>query len=509
MLRHRVPPESEANGVRSLNAMSGDPLVLISALVLAVVFAIAGVAKLRDRRGSREAASGFGVSRRLAGAVALGLPLAEVAIALLVLPTATRWWAAVGALALLLVFCTAIARAMARGEAPECHCFGQLHSAPAGWRTLARNLALAALAGFVVVAGRDDAGLSTVAWTASLDGMGWLVLGLAVALFVTIAIGGYAVLHVLRSYGRVLSRLDAVEEHLRAAGFELEDPDDMPELGLEPGTPAPTFELASIDGGRVSLDNLREPGNPVLLLFTSPTCGPCSLLMPTIAEWQREHYGELTVVLVSDGDPDAIRAEAAEHELVNVLIDEGLSTYEAYQANGTPSAVLVGDDGAVATWLAAGSDWIESLVQQALAGLGRTPGLPVGSELPELRLARLDATEVSLADTIERETVLLFWNPGCGFCRSLHEDVLAWEASPPDGAPALVIVSAGDVVGVKAEGFASKVLLDPEWTVSSALGADGTPMAVLVSANGRVASGVVGGGPAVLELLGAEALASV
>jgi thiol-disulfide isomerase/thioredoxin len=230
--------------------------------------------------------------------------------------------------------------------------------------------------------------------------------------------------------------------------------------------------------------------------------------MPTIAEWQREHYGELTVALVSDGDPDAIRAEAAQHELVNVLIDEGLSTYEAYQANGTPSAVLIGDDGAVATWLAAGGDWIESLVQQALAGLGRTPGLPVGSELPELRLARLDGTEVSLADPIEGETVLLFWNPGCGFCRSLHEDVLAWEASPPEGAPALVVVSAGDVVGVKAEGFASEVLLDPEWTVSSALGADGTPMAVLVAANGRVASGVVGGGPAVLELLGAEALAT-
>ena len=52
--------------------------------------------------------------------------------------------------------------------------------------------------------------------------------------------------------------------------------------------------------------------------------------------------------------------------------------------------------------------------------------------------------------------MLLFWNPGCGFCRSLHEDLLAWEASPPEGAPALVVVSAGDAVGVKAEGFASR-----------------------------------------------------
>ena len=191
----------------------------------------------------------------------------------------------------------------------------------------------------------------------------------------------------------------------------------------------------------------------------------------------------------------------------NVLVDDGLTTYEAYQANGTPSAVLVGDDGTIATWLAAGSDWIESIAQQALAGVGRTPGLPIGSDLPELPVSRLDGTEVALADVVERETALVFWNPGCGFCRSLHEDLLAWEASPPEGAPALVVVSAGDAVGVKAEGFASEVLLDPEWVMSGALGADGTPMAVLVSADGRIASPVVSGAPAVLELLGAEELA--
>ena len=46
-----------------------------------------------------------------------------------------------------------IARAISRGEAPDCHCFGQLHSAPAGRGTLARNGVLAALAGVVVVHG--------------------------------------------------------------------------------------------------------------------------------------------------------------------------------------------------------------------------------------------------------------------------------------------------------------------------------------------------------------------
>ncbi len=392
------------------------------------------------------------------------------------------------------------------GRSARVPLFGQLHSSPAGWRTLARNGVLAAMAAFIVAAGRGDAGPSVVSWTSRLNSVEWLVLALAVALVATVAVGGYAVMHVLRSYGRVLVRLDAVEERLRAAGFDLEEPDDVPELGLEPGTPAPDFTLTSTDGERVGLADLAEAGNPVLLLFTSPTCGPCSVLMPTVAEWQREHADELTIALLSSGDADAVRAEAAETWLTNVLLDPDTALYEAYQANGTPSAVLIGDDGTVAAWLAAGNDWIESLVHQALAGAGRTPGLAVGTEVPALSLARLDGTEVDLRDVIERETALVVWNPSCGFCRSLHEDILAWEASPPDGAPALVVVSAGDVVGVKAEGLASEVLLDPEWTVSGALGADGTPMAVVISADGRVASGVVGGGPAVLELLGAGAL---
>jgi thiol-disulfide isomerase/thioredoxin len=490
-----------------MRVLAVSPLVLVFSLTLAAVFAAAGVAKLLDPRGSREAAKAFGVPERLAGLVARGLPLAEIAIAVLLLPTATRWYAATAALGLLLAFCAAIARVMARGEAPDCHCFGQLHSKPAGWSALGRTGLLAAVAGFIVIAGREDGGASVFGWISRLEGVEWLVLALAVALAAVVAVGGYAVVHVLRSYGKVLVRLEALESRLRAAGFDLEEPDEIPELGLEPGTPAPDFALASTTGERVSLGALRESGNPLLLLFTSPTCEPCSHLMPTVAEWQREHADELTVALLSAGEAEAVRADAAEHGLTNVLLDTDLATYEAYEANGTPSAVLIGDDGTIATWLAAGGDWIESLIGQALAGLGRTPGLPVGTELPELRVSRLDESEVELRDAIERDSLLLFWNPGCGFCRSLHEEILAWEASPPADAPALVVVSAGEAFSVKAESFGSTVLLDPEWAVSSALGADGTPMAVLVTADGRIASGVVGGGPAVLELLVAGELA--
>src|SRR5215472_6392294 len=114
-------------------------VLLIARVVLFVVFLVAGIAKLADLAGSRAALRDFGVPARLAEAFGLLLPLAELAVAVALLLPATAWWGALGALALLLLFVGGIGSNLARGRRPDCHCFGQLHSAPAGWPTLLRN----------------------------------------------------------------------------------------------------------------------------------------------------------------------------------------------------------------------------------------------------------------------------------------------------------------------------------------------------------------------------------
>ena len=130
-------------------------LVLLAArIVLAAVFVVAGLAKLADRPGSRQALIDFGLSSRLATLLGTLLPLAELAVAVALLPLGSAWYGALGALALLILFVAGIGANLARGRRPDCHCFGQLHSEPVGWPTLARNGALAALAGFVVWQGR-------------------------------------------------------------------------------------------------------------------------------------------------------------------------------------------------------------------------------------------------------------------------------------------------------------------------------------------------------------------
>jgi thiol-disulfide isomerase/thioredoxin len=222
--------------------------------------------------------------------------------------------------------------------------------------------------------------------------------------------------------------------------------------------------------------------------------------MPTVADWQHAHTDRLTVVIASSGSADETLAEAEEHGLEHVLVDEGSRLYRQFEANGTPSAVLLSPDGTIASWVASGSEWIEQLVAQSLGDEEREAGLPLGAEAPPLELPSLDGEMVSLADLRGRDAVLLFWNPNCGYCRAMHDDVLAWEASANGVHPRLVIVSSGDEASTRAEEFRSRVLLDESFAAGTAFGAGGTPMAVRLDAEGRIASAVVAGGDAVLAL---------
>src|ERR687897_2738110 len=190
-----------------------DAALLIARLVLAAVFTIAGVAKLADLKGSRQAIIDFGVLSAIAAPLGLLLPLAELTVAATLLPASTAWWGALGALALLSVFVVGISVNLARGRKPDCHCFGQLHSAPAGWKTLARNGALAAVAGFVVwQRWSGNVGPSALAWLGALSTA--QLLGLLGGVLVLALLAGQwtFLVHLLRQNGRLLVRLEAIEE---------------------------------------------------------------------------------------------------------------------------------------------------------------------------------------------------------------------------------------------------------------------------------------------------------
>jgi thiol-disulfide isomerase/thioredoxin len=399
------------------------------------------------------------------------------------------------------VFSAAIVLNLARGRAPECHCFGQLHSAPAGPRTLARNALLAGLAVFVVV---DGGGPSAVAWIGQLDDAALVAFVAGIVGCAVIVAGALAFVTLLRSYGRALGRVDRLERALHEAGIDIDDGVELdvipPQHGMAPGTVAPAFAVRDVEDQSVSLDDLLAPRLPLLLLFASPHCGPCSALLPEVAEWQREHRERITVAVAGDGTVDDLRAEAEELGLERMLVDEDGKLYSAFEARGTPGGVLIDPNGHIASRVASGRDGIEALLLDVLDA----PGVPVGARAPRVELRALDGELVKLGLPDDRDSLLLFWNPDCGFCRAMHDDLVAWERSANGHGPRLVVVSSGDAERTREDGFRSTVVLDPEFSAGEAFGAGGTPSAVLLGADGRVASNIAVGAQAVLALTGSR-----
>jgi methylamine dehydrogenase accessory protein MauD len=479
-------------------------MALAARLILFAVFAVAGVAKLLDREGSREAARGFGVPDSLAGAVGLGLPVAELTAAVLLLFPSIAQAGAILALVLLGAFIVAIAAAMIRGEAPDCHCFGALHSEPAGAKTLVRNVILAAIAAFVVA---SDPGASPWGWIADLDTtQTWLLAAVALLAIVIVAQGAF-MFALLSQNGRILRRIDALEA---AADDGLVDDGptwDSGGYGIDVGAPAPAFELPGLDGVPVTLEQLRAPGRTVLLLFTDPGCVPCNALMPDVGHWARDHQEELTIALISTGDATANRDKAAEHGIPRILIQEGREVAELYNCPATPAGLAIDADGDVLLPAAPGPDAIRALVTSLLQPVPEPlnvipPGVAVGSPAPALSLTDLDGEQIDLTDPRSGGRVLLFWNPQCGFCSRMVDDLRAWEESAPDDAPELILVSTGTEQENRAMGLRARIALNPGFTVGAAFGASGTPSAILLDDRGHVAAPLGVGADAVMALAG-------
>src|SRR5215213_511707 len=130
-----------------------DSILLLIRLTLFAVFALAAVGKFLDLKGSEKAVREFGVPDEFAKFFAIALPFAEGVFALCFLFVSTSWVGALGGLILLLSFIGGIVWQMAQGRAPDCHCFGQIHSEPVSAKTLIRNVVFSLLALFLVASG--------------------------------------------------------------------------------------------------------------------------------------------------------------------------------------------------------------------------------------------------------------------------------------------------------------------------------------------------------------------
>jgi thioredoxin-related protein len=225
-------------------------------------------------------------------------------------------------------------------------------------------------------------------------------------------------------------------------------------------------------------------------------------LLPEVVQWERDYAGTLTLAIISEGSLAENEAKIGTHGIERLLLQEAREVAELYEAHATPAAVLVGSDGTIASYVASGGDAIRSLLHAALARAESPNGaahIQIGDAAPELALRDLDGGSFTNSDLLGTETLLLFWSPACGYCQQMLPDLRAWELNPPPQAPRLFVISTGSQNENRALMLRSRIAIHDE--LGSAFGASGTPMAVRLDAEGRVASGVAAGAQAVFALM--------
>jgi peroxiredoxin len=125
------------------------------------------------------------------------------------------------------------------------------------------------------------------------------------------------------------------------------------------GERAPQIELPDLNGTPLSLTYFK--GDQVVVLFWDPECGFCREMLPDLRSWEDNPSRETPkLLIVSTGTEQANRKMGLSSP---VLLDEQLVVGSAFAAPGTPSAVLIDEQGHIASELAVGAPAVLALAQ--------------------------------------------------------------------------------------------------------------------------------------------------
>jgi peroxiredoxin/uncharacterized membrane protein YphA (DoxX/SURF4 family) len=485
-----------------------DLILLLIRATLAAIFATAGFAKLADIKGAEKAARDFGVSGPLARLGPIVISAAEVAIAVLLLFASWSWIAAIAAAALLAVFIVMMTYQFVRGNAPDCHCFGQLHSEPVGAFSIFRNTAFLVLTSILVFRGPAGQGLSI--GDVSVETLPSL-LGLAAVLLITGAI--VYLRSIAKRQGEMLKRLELLEAFTRDGSQVRRDEAGDPHLGRPIGARFPSFNIPDVSGRPVTLEDLLHPGRPILFIFAAPGCEPCAALVPEIREWKRRLADRVEIVLFTSGSAEENQTKFSD-ACNTILVEADREIAIAAGGRWTPTAVLVDASGRFASHLAAGDQAIRELVERIGSADLNDPmayftnpghhgrGLKIGQKIPDFELPDIAGRNVGKDAFSGRRLLVAFWSLQCGHCERFLPSLKEWEAGRRNGDPDLIIFSDGAAEEHQSLGFRSPVVLDKGYKVSEKLGMFGTPSAVLIDETGTIVSETAVGAENIWSLIG-------
>lgn len=487
--------------------------LLLIRLFLFAVFALAGIGKLLDLKGSEKAVKDFGTPEEFARFFAVALPFAEIVFAACLLFVETSWIGAVGAMILLLTFIGGMIWQLAQGNAPDCHCFGAIHSEPVSKKSLIRNIVFAVLAFVLILSGRNNQGASVFDSADNSQGnfMSLILSSATVGLLVAVV---FYLKKISEQQTQIMRRIEILEVTALDGGREVVREDvAAPTSGLPIGAPAPDFALADVNGKRVSLENLLMQTKPMLFLFVSPTCKPCAALLPEIEAWQTEFRGKLNFIFISSGAAKENLDKFAGATFKQVLLQNDREVALQFGAEWTPTAVLVNDDGTIGSRAAVGDKAIRELIESVKTRIDAAEILLIadknddlterlGEDLPEFFENDVYDKLVASEDLRGKKTLVAFWSLTCGFCQQMLEDLQDWDKTKGASEPRLLLLSEGEAEAHRRLNLQSRIILDNERKISAELGMNGTPSAVLINERGKIVSETAVGAERIWALLG-------
>lgn len=350
----------------------------------------------------------------------------------------------------------------------------------------------------------------------------WFLSALALLTLVSLWV---VMLQLIRQQGRMLLRLERVEEVLAQApamgtGNGAHAHATAPR-GVPEGSSFGEFRLPNLDGQDVGLADFV--GRRALLVNWSTDCGYCDLIAPELARLAPK-LGQrgVELVLLSFGDAETNRRVAREHGLEKSVLLQREALPE-FRGLGTPVAYLLDEEGRVAAPLAVGATEVPQLAEQAAAGRPRLAserslsdsmiernGLKAGTPAPVFRLPTLDGGTIALEDFRGRRVLLVFTDPQCGPCDYLGRELVRLPVSRDDD-PAIVFVGRGDADENRRKaaqyGIVVPFALQQGWRLSKEYGIFATPVAFLIDERGVIAHDAAIGAEPILSLARTEAAA--
>ena len=219
---------------------------------------------------------------------------------------------------------------------------------------------------------------------------GWIII--VVLAWLAVMAVGWLAWQLLRQNGRILLRLDDIEERLHE--LESGEAQEVAETslaeeakasrfgnrslarsrinrsGLKAGTPAPDFRLPRLNGGELAREEFR--GRHLLLVFSDPQCGPCDALAPELQKFHREHP-EIAMLMISRGEPKDNRAKVKEHGLsFPIVLQRQWEISRRYAMFATPIAYLIDEECVIVADVAVGIEAIRELMMRSGSDAARS-----------------------------------------------------------------------------------------------------------------------------------------